>query len=271
MTETAPTATPSTAFNRPLMLLSHPNGGSTWFSNCIDDANDGVSLYRKEFFNPILNQKHYAVLAPHLGSELYPCVSNISKGLSPEIVKDLVADSWEKEPYNFTKEIYLAFCGEHFANHFLMLGLVRDIKYTFPPLRIRVASWYVSCYWSVILSGKVVDATMSEFLSSTCNTMQRQSVVGFQFIRWGMEMSFERIGCEVFDFDWLLTATPDMLATALEKVGSPLIDPELTASKIISTRTPPADPLLKPYAADWKDALDYHRDFMAAFNSPFTL
>lgn len=251
-----------------LLLVSQPNSGSTWFSNCIARANPAIAMYPKEFFNPVLNQKYYAALAPHLGCELYPCVGNISKELDAPTVDKIVTDSWDKEPYNFTKEVFFSFCAEEFSRRFHTFGVTRDISYTFPPLTVRVVGWYVACFHSIMSHG-LGECELKEFLRSTATDLQSQAVAGWQLMRWRMDLALDRIGCEVFDFDQLMTASEDSLAEHLAKIQSPLIDPVLTAKQIVESRVSPTPANMKPHALEWRETLGYHSDLVRRFEQPF--
>lgn len=251
-----------------LLLVSQPNSGSTWFSNCIAKANPAIAMYPKEFFNPVLNQKYYEALAPHLGCELYPCIGNIAKELDAATVDKILTDSWHKEPYNFTKEVFFSFCAEVFSRRFHTFGVTRDISYTFPPLTVRVVGWYVACFHSIMSHG-LADCELKGFLRSTATDLQRQAVAGWQLMRWRMDWALDRIGCEVFDFDQLMTASEDSLAEDLAKIQSPLIDPVLTARQIVESRVSPTPADMKPHALEWRETLGYHSDLVRRFEQPF--
>jgi hypothetical protein len=227
-------------------------------------------MYPKEFFNPVLNQKYYEALSPYLGCELYPCVGNIPKELDSDTVDKILDSSWNKEPYNFTKEVFFSFCAEAFSKRFHTFGVTRNISYTFPPLTVRVVGWYVACFHSILSHG-LVDCELKEFLRSTATDLRRQAVAGWQLMRWRMDWAFTQIGCEVFDFDQLMTSSEDALVECLTKIQSPFIDPELTAKQIIQSRSAPTPAGLKPHAAEWSTALEYHSDLVRRFEQPFMI
>jgi hypothetical protein len=226
-------------------------------------------MYPKEFFNPVLNQKYYETLSPHLGCELYPCVGNIPKELDSDTVDKILDSSWNKEPYNFTKEVFFSFCAEAFSKRFHTFGVTRNISYTFPPLTVRVVGWYVACFHSILSNG-LGDCELKDFLASTATDLRRQAVAGWQLMRWRMDWAFTQIGCEVFDFDQLMTASEGTLVECLAKIQSPLIDPELTAKEVIQSRSAPIRSDLKPHALEWVSALEYHGGLVDRFDQPFS-
>jgi len=142
--------------SRPLMMVSLPNCGSNWLAETIARHLPGCRYYR-EFFNPILNLKHEAVLRRNFGSELVSCYRNIaSRG--DEHIDDDIRATWGSEDYNFTKENQSAFKLPVFVRHFRCFVLLREEESVFPPSRARVWSFYEHAWHSLELQGYTLSA-----------------------------------------------------------------------------------------------------------------
>jgi hypothetical protein len=142
---------------KPLLMLTMPNSGSTWFAKLIAGHLPGCRYYDKEFFNPVCNLKHELVLRRNFGSELVSCYLNIASAGDTHIDDDIAA-TWGSENYTFTKECQSAFKLETFLRHFRVFIFLRPTAESFPPTRARVWSFYEHAWHSLKLHGYAMNA-----------------------------------------------------------------------------------------------------------------
>ncbi len=128
-----------TTTQRPLIILSLPNSGTTWLATTIAKHRPG--RYYDEYFNPVLNHRHQVKLRRVFGSELACCYRNIARGDGPE-VDEVIRETWCRDEYSFTKENYSPFKLRSFVRHFEVVVLLRHTAGVFPPSRGRVWSFY---------------------------------------------------------------------------------------------------------------------------------
>ena len=137
---------------RPLLMLTLPNSGSTWFASLLAEHIPDCSYYSKEFFNPVCNLKHEMVLRRNFGCELVECYRNIAKRGDKHIDDDIRA-TWGAEQYTFTKECNSAFKLPVFDRHFNCFVFLRSAANTFPPGRVRVWSFYEHAWFALKEAG----------------------------------------------------------------------------------------------------------------------
>ena len=137
---------------KPLLMLTMPNSGSTWFAKLLAERLPGCRYYEKEFFNPVCNLKHELSLRRNFGSELVDCYRNIASPGDVYIDDDIVS-TWGMENYNFTKECQSAFKLEAFLRHFRVFVFLRPEAESFPPNRARVWSFYEHAWYSLQYHG----------------------------------------------------------------------------------------------------------------------
>src|SRR5450759_2213135 len=137
---------------KPLLMLSLPNSGSTWFAAVLARHLPDCRYYEKEFFNPICNLKHEAVLRRNFGSELVCCYRNIALPGDARIDDD-IRNTWGVEDYTFTKECQSAFKLPAFVRHFKCFVMLRSREQTFPPGRVRVWSFYEHAWFALLNAG----------------------------------------------------------------------------------------------------------------------
>jgi hypothetical protein len=139
-------------WNKPLLMLTMPNSGSTWFAKLVAERLPGCRYYDKEFFNPVCNLKHELVLRRNFGSELVGCYRNIASA-GDESIDDDIRATWGTETYNFTKECQSAFKLEAFMRHFRVFAFLRPEAESFPPNRARAWSFYEHAWYSLLHHG----------------------------------------------------------------------------------------------------------------------
>jgi hypothetical protein len=138
--------------NKPLLMLTMPNSGSTWFAKTVGAHLPGCRYYEKEFFNPVCNLKHETVLRRNFGCELVSCYRNIASAGDDHIDDDIAA-TWGAEDYTFTKECQSAFKLGAFLRHFRVFAFLRPEAESFPPNRARVWSFYEHAWHSLAYHG----------------------------------------------------------------------------------------------------------------------
>ena len=137
---------------RPLLMLSLPNSGSTWFAALLAKHIPGCKYFDKEFFNPVCNIKHERVLQRNFGCELVGCYRNIALAGDININSDII-ETWFAEDYSFTKECNSAFKLPTFVQHFNCFAFLRGLEHSFPPGRVRVWSFYEHAWWALKEAG----------------------------------------------------------------------------------------------------------------------
>jgi hypothetical protein len=144
-------------WTKPLLMLTMPNSGSTWFAKLLAEGLPGCRYYDKEFFNPVCNLKHELTLRRNFGSELVGCYKNIASPGDVYIDDDIVS-TWGMENYNFTKECQSCFKLEAFLRHFRVFVFLRPEAESFPPNRARVWSFYEHAWYSLQYHGYQLEA-----------------------------------------------------------------------------------------------------------------
>jgi hypothetical protein len=147
----------SVKWTKPLLMLTMPNSGSTWFAKLLAERVPGCRYYDKEFFNPVCNLKHELTLRRNFGSELISCYRNIASP-GDSYVDDDIVDTWGTENYNFTKECQSGFKLDAFLRHFRVFVFLRPEEESFPPKRARVWSFYEHAWHSLQYHGYLLKA-----------------------------------------------------------------------------------------------------------------
>ena len=141
---------------KPLLMQSLPNSGSTWLAQVIADQLD--LRYAMEFFNPARNQRYEELLATQFGTELISCYRNIATAGDSNI-DNVIAETWGKSEFNFTKEVFSPFKTAVFAKHFKVFVLLRSAAETFPPYRPRIWAFYEHGWFALRAKGVPVYST----------------------------------------------------------------------------------------------------------------
>jgi hypothetical protein len=144
-------------WTKPLLMMTMPNSGSTWFAKILAGQLPGCRYYDKEFFNPVCNLKHESTLRQNFGSELVSCHRNIASPGDSDLDDDIIA-TWGAENYNFTKECQSCFKMEGFLRHFRVFVFLRPEAESFPPNRARVWSFYEHAWHSLRHHGHMLTA-----------------------------------------------------------------------------------------------------------------
>lgn len=145
----------------PLLMLTLPNSGSTWFAELIAQ-HTRYDRYRMEFFNPIRSPQHYMMLRRQFGCELADCYSNIAEP-GDELIDEEIRSAWGAENLNFTKEVFSPYKLASFTRHFRCFVLLREAADTFPPKRVRVWSFYEHAWFALCRAGLAKEGNAMHF------------------------------------------------------------------------------------------------------------
>lgn len=211
--------------DRPVMLVSQPNAGSTWFASCLTADPNLIDGGFREFFNPASNRRHYYELRM-LGSELYETVDHLSIPRSQDMVDQIVASTWATYPgLTFTKEVFIAFNLPAFLKHFRAIVLVRGLRSTFPPGRIRVMVWYSNWYWSLLRSGWLKPGgPWLASLDQRDHTPEVRAVIAWQVVRWTIQRIAQQHALPSYNYEWLMEADQHALTQLLgERVSEAIV------------------------------------------------
>ncbi len=142
--------------DRPLLIQSLPNSGSTWFAALVARNLPGAR-YCMEFFNPLRNLRFRARLEQRWGCELVGCYQHIAAPDDPSLDDDIAA-CWFGSGYTMTKEVFAPRRLATFARHFQCVVFIRSWANSFPASRLRVWSFYEHAWHSLALHGFPVTA-----------------------------------------------------------------------------------------------------------------
>jgi len=206
----------------PLLMLTMPNSGSTWFAKLIASCLPDCRYYDKEFFNPVCNLKHEIILRRNFGSELASCYLNIASAGDAHIDDDITA-TWGSENYTFTKECQSAFKLEAFLRHFRVFVFLRPTIESFPPNRARVWSFYEHAWHSLKFHGFVVSA----------ETTADRAIEAHCAIYSHLKSEAERRGVPIIYYGDLFDEREALRARLTEAIG---YDDDAIVDAVIATR-----------------------------------
>ena len=115
---------------RPILLISTPRSGSDWFADvCLQwRAPD----YFREYFNPVTNFPHGAILRHAFGSEGDWANIAVPWECQEDLCEFVLQATWHRDTYRYAKENYAAFKIGFFRKHFDCFALIGNRKSTFP-------------------------------------------------------------------------------------------------------------------------------------------
>lgn len=115
---------------RPKLLLSFPRSGTDWFCGIVSESPE--LYYYREYFNPICNSERAGILRERFGDETFESYHNIMADWTLDELAPVVENTWTADPFNMTKENYLAIKAEHFVERCDTVCLIRNMSHTFP-------------------------------------------------------------------------------------------------------------------------------------------
>lgn len=241
---------------KPLLLVSQNNSGSTWFARCIVNGDprmrDGG---HKEFFNPVLNWRHQRDLRP-MGCEEHSHVPYLARPMEQSEADLIVRSTWKGKRLTFAKDNNAAFKLDAFQKHFRTIVLLRDVRYCFPPERVRVMVWFAGWYDSILLNGWPSRETRLWLQERGVSLrMEAKAMIGWQLQRWRLQHQIETLGLTWFDYDDLLNLSVGALTDRGLERG--------VAEEVVSTRLPPLRPH-PDHVRQWVDAFELLSQFQDA-------
>jgi hypothetical protein len=211
--------------NESLMCLTLPNSGSTWFGELIA-MHSSWSRYCPEFFNPLRNPRHYARLSQRFGCELVSCYKNIALGDHTELLDADIAATWDREEFNFTKEVFSPFKLPAFARRFKCFVLLRSEADTFPPHRLRVWSFYEHAWWALRQAGApVYGLTVEERARCASRLMQER-----------IEVDAQRLGVPVIHYRELFSGNAQAVVAAAIGECSDELRAAIESTRVLASR-----------------------------------
>ena len=156
------------------MMLSLPNCGTDWLCEMLARCS-GLAYFRKEFFNPMTNQK-CPLLERAFGCELVSCYRHIAAPLNHGIADKIYHQEWLRSGCNFDKEVYSACHVDWFAQRFEVVVMTRPETGVFPPSRLRVWQWYDAMWRSLVDAGGERVQAASPDLQVRCRLAYRSLV-----------------------------------------------------------------------------------------------
>lgn len=225
-----------------LLLASLPSSGSDWVASCMVDANPELR-YSREFFCPTVNLPHSRELSAVLGDTLYSNVKNLCRPISAAELDHLLDSTWRQTNFNFSKENYLPFQLEAFAEKFDIVVLLRRFRDTFPPHRHRVMQWYEH-FFGALITQKFI--RWNVFEARHRNPMER-AAIGHYFFAKQLKESAEQLGLKIL---W----HHELMNLSAEELGG-----DAFAKLIVETREEIPRPSGE-YFELWKPALSLYRE-----------
>lgn len=192
-----------------LLLATMPSSGSDWVADCICKANPQL-VYAREFFNPTVNWRRAERLERDLGDITFAAAPQLCRNVSRQAVQSLIADTWRQAAFTFTKECYLAFQLEHFAETFSVVVLLRRFADTFPPNRQRVMRWYENFHGALRVAG-----LLNSYCQSRSETPMNRAAIGYYWFAKQLHETASGLGAKVLWFHDLASMSPESLAAKL--------------------------------------------------------
>lgn len=212
---------------KPLLMLTLPNSGSTWLAEMIA-AELGLN-YAMEFFNPVRNTKHQAVLSRQFGCERISCYRNIAiAGDEDGLIDDDIIATWGAEHYNFTKEVFSPFKLAAFVRHFRCFVLLRSAALTFPPTRLRIWVFY-ECAWHALKERG------HPGVSKQLQAMESRAIEAHAIMTARLRADAAWLDVPIIEYEALFADESALNATLARALG-PLPDDTDLAGAIIVTR-----------------------------------
>jgi hypothetical protein len=211
------------------LIVSLPSHGTDWLSPILA-RHGGLRYYDKEYFNPICNRQHGARLESAFGCELVSCYRNIGVPWDRQIetLESLYRETWERDAFDMTKEIYSAAKVGWFARHFQVVMLYREAASVFPPSRLRVYAWYDAIYNALAEGGHITHRGWD---------LAERAAIAHQ-ASWAMlREAASQYGIPILDYDQLCTAPPDRIPEMLS-VGwiAKAVNVQQAAAEVLATR-----------------------------------
>ena len=233
--------------SKPLMLVSMPSCGSTWFAESLIKSGVAQSPSPiKEHFNPALNWRHAKEIGEVFGCEM-PDFYNViaSNEVTDRQVFDVVYNVFVSEGYQFTKEIFMHYRLHQLSAVFDLVFLVRGMRDVFPPNRTRVRTWYHAMYSSMRDTGRFDDVL--DVIELENESIETQCCIAFLQARYELISYATSNRCHLYEWEELMSLPKDEL---VDYVGNKAL-----ATCLIESRIAPSTARLH-HMEQWKDAMN---------------
>lgn len=213
----------------PLLMQSLPNSGSTWLAEMLAKHLPDCS-YVMEFFNPLRNPKYEQVLSRQFGCELIASHRNIASAGWIGIDDDII-NTWGRERFTFTKEVFSPFKLPVFVRHFKCFVLLRSAEQSFPPSRARIWSFYEHAWFAMREHGiTVTGATVRERALSAHAVMSAR-----------IREDAARLGVPVIEYQELFGSADAVRACLTRALGDDVTQAcvaEIMATRVVNEARP---------------------------------
>ena len=194
---------------RATAILSMPNCGSDWFSECYAKVYN--KSYFREYFNPVTNKKFEREISQAFGSEQVRNYKKIAH-FDMQSCMSVMSSTWDTESYDMTKENYSAFKVEFFYQKFNCICLLRDLENSFPPGRLEVHNWYDAILLSMNENKKFLPAWAQACVEKASESSDWDLARGITFCvyRKILKTSCLRMGVPILKYEHLMQEVADV-------------------------------------------------------------
>jgi hypothetical protein len=227
-----------------LLLAALPSGGSDWVAQCLLEADDSL-VYFREYFCPYVNWQDAEQLENVVGDTMFCNTKRMGQNTTTEKVNQLLDGTWRKTGYTFTKENYIAFQLEQFAQFFTTVVLVRSFNDTFPPSRRRVIGWYEHFYAAMLVNDRLTKEVIRMGTTPT-----NRAAIGHWCFTQQLKWTAKRLSLPLLDFSVLARASDVELFDHTQGVA---VDRQRFVDAVMRTRSPKMR--FPEHDAQWRDAV----------------
>lgn len=243
-----------------ILLASQHSSGSSWLGNAIRLAHPEMSGGEglQEWLNPGLNWRQQKQLERIFGSNMPTTLINLARIPDNSLMEDVLSRTWDLAPHGLAKDVCIAYKLDSPAlrKRFVVVGLVRDVKESFPPGRARVTTFYNNWYYSLAVND-LLSASLRKWMLDR-DTFQERAIVAWQIVRWKLLESFKRHKDIVLDYGALMKRDQRELVDYLWDFPG---NPADLAKVIVATRAP--KPRAEEHREEWAQAFETHAEFLA--------
>jgi hypothetical protein len=237
-----------------LLLASLPSSGSDWCARAICASNPTL-IYAREYFCPFVNWKDSQRLEQTLGDTLSANTGRLVRGITLPALDSLLEETWRRSGASFTKENYLPYQLETFAERFEVIILLREFCETFPPNRRRVLMWYE--HFGVSLQAA---SHLDMFCCEHMTTPMNRAAIGHYWFTRRYLQAAAIIKCPVLWFGDMLV---ENAATICDRLGDCSANPDGIAMELVKTRSRSERPI--EHLEQWTAATELHDELQRRY------
>ncbi len=150
-------------------------------------------------------------------------------------MSDAISETWDRDGYTFTKEVFSPYKLRQFAERFNCAVLVSESRLVFPPTRLRVYSFYEHAYVSLTEERRVHFP-----LLPPCPSVADYAIAAHDKMAADLVDEADRLGVPVLRYRDLLTGSHFNIVMQLAALGWPGLRPADAAARIFAGRRLPA-------------------------------